>query len=85
MITKTQIIKKHSIIAKQFHKVQMEKEVALSDNECLTRKVSKPKEIVEELLTRSKDTHEEVRSSKSVIIKAEQDYTSSTNTFLSKD
>ncbi len=78
-IYKTQIIKKLSIIMRQFRKVQTKKEVALTDNECLTRKVSKTKEVVEELRAHLKDVCQEVRCCKSIIINSEQDHISSTN------
>jgi hypothetical protein len=77
-ITKMLIVKRLSIVTGKLRKAQIKKEVALSDNECLTRKVSKTKDVVEELRTCLKDSCQEVRSCKSLITRAEQDHTSST-------
>jgi hypothetical protein len=77
-ITKMLIVKRLSIVTGKLRKAQIKMEVALSDNECLTRKVSKTKLVVEELCTCLKDSRQEVRSCKSVITRAERDHTSST-------
>jgi hypothetical protein len=63
-VPKTQIIHKLSFVTRQFWQTQMENEVALSENKCLTKKVSKSKEVMEELRTCLKDAHQEVCNTK---------------------
>ncbi len=83
-VTKTQIIHKLSIVTKEYRQSQMEKEVALSENQCLTKKVSKSKEVVE-LRTCLMDAHQEVCSTKSHIFKAQQENTATKNELLSRE
>jgi hypothetical protein len=74
-----QIIKKLSHVTRQFCKDQTEKEVALVDNRCLKRKVSKAKEVVDELCMHLKDECLEVHHCKTIITKVERYNISSTN------
>ena len=70
---------------RQYRQVQMENEIALSANQCLTKKVSKSKQVVEDLCTCLTDAHQEVCSTKSHFFNAQQEITATKNELLSRE
>ncbi len=69
-VTKTTLIHKLSIVTRNYWEAQMQNEVAILENRSLIKKVSKSKEVVECLCTCLKDSRQEMRSTKSDLVKA---------------
>ncbi len=84
-VTKSQIIHKLITVTRQYRQAQMEKEIALSANHSLTKKVTKSKQVVDELRTCLTDARQEVRSTKSHYFKAQQEITATKNALLSSE
>jgi hypothetical protein len=84
-VTKTQIINKLSILTRQYRQAQMENEIALSANQCSTKKISKSKQVVKDLRTCLMDTCQEVCSTNSHFFKAQQEITATKNELLSRE
>jgi hypothetical protein len=70
---------------RNYWEVQMQNKGALSENQSLIKKVSKSKEVMECLRTCLKDSCQEMRSTKSNLVKALQDNTATKNASLSRE
>lgn len=84
-VTKKQIVHRLSIVTSSCQEAQQQNQVTLSLNRSLIKKVSKSKEVVEGLRTCLKECRQEMRSTKSDLVKALQDNVSTKNTSLSRE
>jgi hypothetical protein len=84
-VTKIEIINKLSIVMRQYRQAQMENETVFSAYQCLTKKGSKSKQVVEDLRTCLTDARQEVCSTKSYFFKAQQEIAATKNALLSRE
>ena len=84
-VTKMQIIRRLSIVTRSYQKVQIQNKVTLSANCSLIKKVSKSNEVMEGLCICLKNARQEMRSTKSNLVKALQDHASTKNASLFRE
>jgi hypothetical protein len=84
-VTKMQIIRRLSIVTRSYQEAQIQNKVTLSENYLLIKKISKSNEVVEGLRICLKNAHQEMRSTKSDLVKALQDHASTKNASLSRE
>jgi hypothetical protein len=84
-VTKMQIICRLSIVTRSYQEAQIQNKVTLSENRSLIKKVLKSNEVLKGLHTCLKNAHQEMRSTKSDLVKALQDHASTKNASLSRE